>query len=215
MAGLVRLLTAQHNTPLAALAAAMPCPQLPADLQALAEDADARTHDGPAPRRSFASAATAVLTPGLPQQLPDPRAYAESVVLRGPRSGGGAMGLGPAAEALDAALLLERVRCVRQRALCLQPLPVPLPFPRIFRCPQPGGGGAAAGNPPSCPMLTRLSATAAFKPVMEAALQQFRGASGSAQGQATLGAWGWGRDEQGEVCERLTYLARAYDQNMD
>ena len=42
MWGLTSLLTSQHNTPLASLGLALPCPALPGDGQRLAGQADAR-----------------------------------------------------------------------------------------------------------------------------------------------------------------------------
>ena len=245
MSDLCQLLTGQHRSPLAALAMALPCAPLPADLQHAAQQADARfahlsisgdsgggggggggTRPGSLP---FTARWLASLTPGI-AAAGDAARYAESVELRGPRAGGMPVELGAAAAALDGALAAERLRCVRQRSLCAQPLPVPLPFPRVFAT-----GLSQAGDPPagsaalaaalrgggggqeaaSAPMLTRLSGTTAFAPLVTAVQRQFAATAGSAQGQATLEAWGHGREELGGLQERLTVLAHAYDEGQE
>ncbi|PRW59896.1 tubulin nucleotide-binding domain [Chlorella sorokiniana] len=165
----------------------------------------------------------ASLTPGIPA-AGDSARFAEAVVLRGPRSSAAApVELGAAAAALDAALAEERLRCVRQRTLVAQPLAVPLPFPHIFAQglskdgdvlpgAQLGGSSSGSQDIASCAALTRLAATRAFAPVVAAAARQFRTAAGSAQGQATLEAWGLGREERAEAEEALERLAHAYEE---
>ena len=162
----------------------------------------------------------ASLTPGIPA-AGDTARFAESVVLRGPRSTAAApVELGAAAAALDAALVKERLRCVRQRTLTAQPLAVPLPFPHMFwqglskdgdLLPGAQLGSGGSQDIASCAALTRLAATKAFAPAVAAAARQFRTTAGTAQGQATLEAWGMGREERAEAEEVLERLAHAYD----
>lgn len=230
LGALVQLIGSQHPTPLAALSMALPSPSPPADLQQEQQLADVRFQQwgdaaasaaGPAASapRPFTARVTACLTPGLDFAAAAGETYAESIVLRGPRSGAGSVRLGDAAAALDAALGQEGVRCVRQRALTAQPLPMPLPFPHIFR-PAVSVWGVPGAAPPrpattsvaSCPTLSRLAGTTALKPVVAGVLREFRAAAAPAQGGATLEAWGYGREEVGEVCERLAQLAAAYDE---
>lgn len=239
MWGLAHLLTAQYHSPLAALSLALPCPGLPADAQRLAQQADTRLQHGPGSGSAAAPAAAAAaggagsssgpfitrwlasLTPGIPASG-DAARFAESVVLRGPRSTASApLQLGAAAAALDAALAEERLRCVRQRTLAAQPLAVPLPFPHIFArglskagdlLPGAQLGGSGSQDVASCPVLTRLAGTRAFGPAVAAAAHQFRAAASAAQGHSTLEAWGLGREERAEAEEALQRLAHAYDE---
>lgn len=248
MRDLCQLLTAQHRSPLAALSLSMPCPTLPADMQQAAKQADTRLQHAGSMRSQQSSAASAEpgalgssscstgegqpftmqwlasLTPGIPAAGGSQR-FAEMVVLRGPRCAGVPAELGAAAEALDAALAAERLRCVRQRALVAQPLPVPLPFPHMFArgVSQSGdaparttGSGTSTGGGSqgiaSCAVLTRLAGTAAFGPAVSAVQRRFSTAAGSAQGQATLESWGLGREELGGLQERLAGLAHAYEE---
>ena len=168
----------------------------------------------------------ASLTPGI-SAAGDTARFAEAVVLRGPRSTAAApVELGAAAAALDAALAGERLRCVRQRTVAAQPLAVPLPFPHMFAQALskdgdllPGaqlgsGSSRSAGSQDivSCAALTRLAATKAFAPAVAAAARQFRSTAGTAQGQATLEAWGLGREERAEAQEALERLAHASDE---
>ncbi len=243
---LCQLLTAQHRSPLACLSLSLPCPALPDDMQQAAQQADARMQ-GAGSAAGVQSAAAgaggnqgsssghsqpftmqwlASLTPGIPA-AGGGACFAESIVLRGPRAAGGAMELGPAADALDASLAAERRRCVRQRTLAAQPLPVPLPFPRIWApglsqsgdIPagraggelQAGGASRAGQDIASCAALTRLGATAAFGPAVKAAQQRFTAVALTAQGQAALEGWGQGREELGGLQERLASLAHSYD----
>lgn len=171
----------------------------------------------------FTSRWLASLTPGIPA-AGDTMRFAEAVVLRGPRSTAAApVQLDAAAAALDASLADERLRCVRQRTLAAQPLAVPLPFPHMFALGLskegdllPGaqlGASSSGGSQDiaSCAALTRLAATKAFAPAVAAAARQFRTAAGTAQGQATLEAWGLGHEERAEAEEALERLAHAYD----
>eukprot|EP00887_Chlorella_sp_A99_P006240 scaffold3.g6240.t1 len=225
MWSLAQLLTSQHGTPLAALSMAMPCPPLPADAQQAAQQADARFErhggGGTLHRQPFTQRHTASLTPSIPSG-PDALKYAESVVLRGPRSEAHApVALGAAAAALDADLLQERERCVRQCTLCAQALPVPLPYPHLFGALlSPAGDMLPAAEAPtggrhvdvaSCPVLTRLAGTAAFAPALRGVAQRLQSASASAQGQSILEGWGYAREEQGEAQERLRVLAHVYE----
>lgn len=246
---LCQLLTARHRSPLASMSLSLPCPPLPSDMQQAAQQADARVqgaggaagataapaagagtqpagsghgHDQPFTMQRLAS-----LTPGIPE-AGGSACFAEVVVLRGARAAGAAAELGAAAGALDASLAAERRRCVRHRTVAAQPLPVPLPFPRVWA---PGlshngdvpagaagalllaGGGSRAGQDiASCAALTRLGATAAFGPAVKAVQQRFTAAASTAQGQATIEGWGWGREELGGLQERLAGLAHAYDE---
>lgn len=230
MWGLTQLLTAEHSSPLAALALALPCPALPADAQQQAQQADARQQQGRGAEAASAGAPggssspfttqwLASLTPGV-AAVGDAGRFAEAVVLRGPRSAGGALSLGTAAASLDAALAQERRRCVQQRTLVAQPLAVPLPFPHIFasglsQCGGlPAGGKLGGGSQDvvSCAVLTRLGATSVLGPVVAAAQRQFRAAAGAGQGQAALESWGIGREEVQEMDERLTQLIHLYDE---
>ncbi|GAB4822173.1 hypothetical protein N2152v2_009219 [Parachlorella kessleri] len=148
--------------------------------------------------------------------------YVESLVLRGPQQGDkGAMPLSAAASALDAALVREAIRCVRQRTLSSQPLPIPLPYPHIFR-PEVSVFGVpgrtlrpAAASVTSCPTLTRLAGTAAFKPAVQVLMRDFRRTAGTAQGQAALDGWGYSREELVEIHEQLAHLAAAYDEGVE
>ena len=171
----------------------------------------------------FTSRWLASLTPGIPA-AGDTMRFAEAVVLRGPRSTAAApVQLDAAAAALDAALADERLRCVRQRTLAAQPLAVPLPFPHMFvlglskegdLLPGAQLGASSSGGSQdiaSCATLTRLAATKAFAPAVTVAARQFRTVAGTAQGQATLEAWGLGREERAEAEEALERLAHAYD----
>lgn len=229
MRGLVQLLTSQHSTPLSALAMALPCPALPADLQQVEQEADGRVqHQQPAPhggshqQQPFTSRRTASLTPGIPSSQ-DASKFVEAVVLRGARSEARVpMQLSASAARLDGALLEEQARCVRHRTLTALPLPMPLPFPHLFTAgvsacgdvlpaaerPASSGGADVA----SCPVLTRQSGTAAFAPLLRGLAQQFRGTAGSAQGQSILEGWGIARDEHSELEERLEVLAQAYEE---
>jgi hypothetical protein len=47
--------------------------------------------------------------------------------------------------------------------------------------------------------------------VVAAAQREFRVAAGAGQGQATLESWGYGQEELADIQERLSNLARAYD----
>ena len=223
MWSLSQLLTAQHNTPLAALAAALPCPSLPADVQRKAEAADARVAHAAEQQQQQQQQpsvlqCTASLTPGI--TAGDPDKYAECVVLRGARSDARcALELPVAASALDAALAAERQRCVRTRMLAAAPLHLPLPFPQLFQpCVSPDGdvlGPADALREPaadvaSCPLLTRLSGSTAFAPTIEHARQAWSACARSAQGGSILQGWGLDADEHNEVDERLEALASAY-----
>lgn len=236
--GLTHLLTSQHRSPLTALSMSMPCPSLPADMQQQAATADARlqhgARDGAAGTASgppsssgsssggpFTTRWLASLTPGV-AAASDTGRFAESVVLRGPRTGSAPLDLCAAAVALDAALAEERLRCVRQRTLVGQPLAVPLPFPHIWARDLSRDGDAPVGRPSSssgggqdiasCAVLTRLGGTSAFGPVVAAAQRRFRTTARSAQGQATLEGWGHGSEELGEMEEELERLAHAYDE---
>lgn len=240
LGSLTQLLSTQHPTPLAALSLALPCQALPTDLQQEEQRADMRQEQrgsggsgepttgagaaAAAPAQPpFTRAMTACLTPGLGFAAAAREAYVESVVLRGPRAAtGGPLPLGQAAAALDAALTQEAVRCLRQRTVVGQALPVPLPYPHIFGPAVSvwGEPGATAPRPStvgveSCPVLTRLAGSAAFQPALQGLLRQFRSAAGVAQGQAALESWGVGWEEVAEACERLAGLAAAYDLEED
>lgn len=242
-----QLLTAQYRSPLACLSLSLPCPALPGNMQQAAQRADARMqHAGRGPGAAAAGAGRppsgsshgqpftmqwlASLTPGVPA-AGGAACFAESVVLRGPRAAGSAAELGAAADALDASLLTEQRRCVRQRALVAQPLPVPLPFPRIWAqllsrsgdvpagaagaALLAGNGGMAGHEIASCAVLTRLGGTAAFGPTVEAVRQRFAAAAATAQGQAALDSWDLGREELGGLQERLASLALVYNGEED
>ena len=220
---LASLLTTQHNTPLAALELALPCPSLLPGGPQQAQQADARVehHSSEGSGRPFTASHTACLSPGVAGAAVAAGRYAESVVVRGPRARGAALDLAAAAEALDAALLEEAQpsqRCVQQRTLAAQPLALPLPFPRIFsgRVTRHGdwdrhGSRAAAADVVSCPVLSRLCSSTAFGAALQQQLLQFQRAASAGAGQAVLEAWGHGREEQGELAERLRVLAHAYD----
>ncbi|KAL4458321.1 hypothetical protein ABPG75_013186 [Micractinium tetrahymenae] len=244
---LCQLLTAQHRSPLACLSLSLPCPALPADTQQAAQQADARTQhaggSGGAPALAAAGAARASSSGGSSQPFTTqwlasftcgiPAAggdgcFAESIVLRGARAAGGAAELGAAAEALDASLAAEHHRCVRQRTLAAQPLPVPLPFPHIWArglsesgdipagaagaALLAGGGSRGGQDIASCAALTRLGGTTAFGPAVAAVQRRFSSAAATAQGQAALEGWGHWREELGGLQEWLASLAHAYDE---
>lgn len=229
MAELTQLLAARYGSPLAALSLSLPCPALPADAAQQARQADGRLQRGAAgsaaaagggggDRAASTTCQLASLTPGI--AAADQSRYAESVVLRGPRSHSAALDLGSAAASLDARLAAERARCVRHRTLVAAPLPVPLPFPHIFArglCPHgdvpPGATlGAQGQDLRSCSVLTRLAGTSTFAGVVAAAQRAFRAEASSRQGQAALESWDIGGEEVSEHVERLARLAHAYDE---
>lgn len=228
MLELTQLLTARHSSPLTALSLSLPCPALPADVQQQARQADPRLQQGAAGSAAaagggsgaaFTTQRLAGLTPGI-AAAGDQGRYAESVVLRGPRSQGAPLDLGSAAASLDAALARERARCVRHRTLAAAPLPLPLPFPHFFAhglsrhgdVPAGGALGAQGQDLHSCAVLTRLAATSSFAGVVAAAQRSFRAVAGSRQGQAALESWGVSGEEVSQHDERLAQLARAYDE---
>jgi hypothetical protein len=229
---LAALLAGRYRSPLAALAAALPCPALPADARAAGAAADPRVdhrHEGggraaAAPPPPF-TAAAASFTPGLGAPAGDALCFAEAVSLRGPRAaGGGAAPLDAAAESLGCALRAEGGAERRERlvALTAAPLAPPLPFPPLFGPavgPRGEWDGRAHGAPngagrraAACPALARLAATAAWGPAAARAGARFRAAAASGAGRAALGAWGYADEDRDEFQERLERLAHAYEE---
>jgi hypothetical protein len=229
---LQQLLTSQHNSPLAAVSMALPCPPAAGDPHQLAEGRDERmdhTHHGhlgrhPSAPRPFTASHTASLAPGIAPAHLDAGRFAESIVLRGARGGrvGALLDLHDAAAALDASLQHEEhARCVQQRTLSSQPLPIPLPFPAIFSSRVSAEGnvpwgagthGAEAEAVASCPVLTRLCGTGAFAPLVGRVLSGFRGAAASTQGRSLLRAWGRAEQEgEADIVEGLLDLEKAYE----
>jgi Tubulin domain/Misato Segment II tubulin-like domain len=139
------------------------------------------------------------------------------------------MHVSDALRALDTSLLRENgVRCVQHRTVIAQPQPVPLPFPDIFSKDLDTFGDASMASQAlineksddkarghhvaSCPVLTRISGTASFGPVVAELAGQWTSAAGAAQGRAILDSWGIDREQSEDVRERLLDLSRAYDE---
>jgi hypothetical protein len=130
------------------------------------------------------------------------------------------------APVVDAALRREKGgRCVQQRLLVAQPLPIPLGFPKIFKsgCLNRYGdyingnnsngnsGGNGGSNVESTGVLTRLTGTDDFRPGLERISEEFGRSSGSIMGQSMMRSWGGMEDSKEEVMERLHSLAGKYD----
>lgn len=145
---LANLLAARPSANITAVAAAFPAAALPA--APVSQGADARlqhTAASAAAASPFTLAGVQCWSAGLSHGDVRQSLLAESVVLRGARTQPPApsippspaaaaqsapVGMPAAAAALDASLLSEGVRCIRHRCVSRQPLPIPLPYPRIF-----------------------------------------------------------------------------------
>ncbi|BDA46653.1 Protein misato homolog 1 [Coccomyxa sp. Obi] len=231
---LAELLATSRQNNLTAAFAEVPCPDVP-EAHAAAAAADARTGDTLSSASPFTMQRAFSWTPGIPADVEE--RLAESVVLRGAQRGGRPLRADEAAQALDAALLQEGVRCVRHRCVVPQALPIPLPFPHIF--PDSGSGsshGSRANgitnggngvrsasshqqrpmdNPASLPVLSRLCASPAAADVAKTKLERFEGLVSSGAGRATLQGWGYTEDDIAEIRERLESMASAFDHEED
>ncbi|KAL6513297.1 hypothetical protein OROGR_020783 [Orobanche gracilis] len=102
------------------------------------------------------------------------------------------------------------------------PLPIPLPFPSIFRN-LVGQNGELLDDPPisnyasrgslevrSIPMAARLRSTAAVLPFLENRLENLRkfGISRGVLGAEVLGSWGFGKEDIEEMGETLYNMVR-------
>jgi len=176
--------------------------------------ANSYTNRGP-----FTSSQTVSLTPGIRRAVSQGR-YSEFITLRGVRCLGEAItDVASIAPVVDAALNRERGgRCVQQRLLVAQPLPIPLGFPKVFKSgclnrygDHVDGNGDVNGDVESTGVLTRLTGTDDFRPGLEKTLEEFGRSSGSIMGQSMMRSWGM-EDCKEEVMERLHSLAGKYDE---
>jgi hypothetical protein len=106
------------------------------------------------------------------------------------------------------------------------PLPIPLPFPHIFR-PEVGRYGdisteAAASEEASkggvdvesVPILSRLAVTPRLAPMLRSRLEGFERYGGlrkGSDGARVLESWGFGEEEAAELQDRLKDMVKAYE----
>lgn len=99
------------------------------------------------------------------------------------------------------------------------PLPIPLPFPSIFRncvgrhgelLDKPGSGSASRGSLEvhSIPMASRLRSSTAVLPFLENRVGDLRkfGLARGAMGAEVLTSWGFGRDDVEDLGETLSNM---------
>lgn len=137
--------------------------------------------------------------------------------------------------ALDA-LLLQRQQqavgchCVVHTCISPMPLPAPLSFPRAL-LPAPVAvavGTAAAGAPspylqrsskaPSVPapgVLSRLTASSGFEPLLQGAARDLQRLSGYPAGRACFEEWGYSMSDLEELKESLLGMAGRYSVDFD
>lgn len=98
-------------------------------------------------------------------------------------------------------------------------MPVPLPFPSLFRHSVSPHGDVVASRQPArtpsesvatVPVLTKLVATRAFEGALGGLRTRWAQAAGTASGRAVLDAWGISGAEADEVSEHLTGMAGRY-----
>jgi len=110
------------------------------------------------------------------------------------------------------------------------PLPAPLSFPRAL-LPAPvavTAGTAAAGAPspylqrsskaPSVPapgVLSRLTASSGFEPLLQGAARDLQRLSGYAAGRACMEEWGYSMSDMEELKESLLGMAGRYNADFD
>ena len=134
----------------------------------------------------------------------------------------------PVAEAYDALqrdILTQRYGlCVRHLAVSGQPLPIPLPFPRIFSVPTlvPGAVLSGCQNPDvtTVPVLTRLATGPQLLPLIrhKIAVMESLGGRRGAPGAAILADWGFAREDTEEMVEQLQRLVQgsgSFEEDMD
>ncbi|KAL3159412.1 hypothetical protein ABBQ38_009842 [Trebouxia sp. C0009 RCD-2024] len=234
MHDLTSLLSGAAHCSLGAVSAALPCPGLPEERQ-LAEARDHRTRhrpDSPSSRSQSAAlwtrVSTACWSPGMQGSVG--QALAESIVLRGARQGGAPLQAAQAADLLDQSLLLEGERCVQARCVVPQAMPVPLPYPAIFKPsvlrygdllpqqPSPAtdsvgvvshsnGRSHAPAEVDSIPVLTRLTASSACRQPAQQYMDNLFGRGHIGVTRQMLGRCGYDHDEHVEITEQLHQLA--------
>ena len=127
----------------------------------------------------------------------DDEPFAEYFISRGLARGDAAI----ANVVLDAASSLALYRCPRRRCVVDAHIPIPLPFPKLFRPPAPI----------SLDATFRLTTSAATARVLDATARDYLRASASAVGKAVLRAWSLDDAcESAELLESLRSQARAY-----
>lgn len=127
----------------------------------------------------------------------DDEPFAEYFISRGLARGDAAI----ANVVLDAASSLALYRCPRRRCVVDAHIPIPLPFPKLFRPPAPI----------SLDATFRLTTSAATARVLDATARDYLRASASAAGKAILRAWSLDDAcESAELLESLRSKARAY-----
>ena len=127
----------------------------------------------------------------------DDEPFAEYFISRGLARGDAAI----ANVVLDAVSSLALYRCPRRRCVVDAPIPIPLPFPKLFHPPAPI----------SLDATFRLTTSAATARVLDATARDYLRASASAVGKAVLRAWSLDDAcESAELLESLRSQARAY-----
>lgn len=217
--GLVQLLTSQYGVNLGALSLSMPFKNV--RVEPVERDPRVRHGNDVSEQHnrslSYLTATSTLSGPGIGGFLDQDR-FAESIVVRGPRSEGRPLSSIDAASYLDICLNQEGSRCLQRRSYVCEPLQIPLPFPNIFRSKVGQFGDVDDGSPTdvhavhakrvtSCPIMTRLSGTAAFGDGMTKLKSNFAAAAASIEGRAMLQSWAVDKELQTEVMERLMDLA--------